>query len=48
MIDDIRKHLLPSFYKDHRDWLKIYGDLVLAGGILIGACRWLSHYGSAR
>jgi hypothetical protein len=48
MADDIRKHLFTSLYKDRRDRLKIYGDLVLASGIMVGACHWLARYGWAR
>jgi GT2 family glycosyltransferase len=47
MLQDIRKHLFSSFNKNQRDGLITYGDLVLAVGILIGACRWLVHYGWA-
>lgn len=48
MINDIRNHLHLSFQRGHPDWLKTYGDLVLAGGILLGACGWLVLYGWRR
>ena len=48
MMSDIQRHLLPALYKGHGDWLKVYGDLALAGGIFVGACRWLTSYGGAR
>jgi GT2 family glycosyltransferase len=48
MIRDMRNHVLSSLYNARRDGLKSYGDLALVGGILVGACRWLAHYGLIR
>jgi GT2 family glycosyltransferase len=46
MLRDILNHVLSFPYHFRRERLIAYGDLVLAAGLIIGACRWLARYGS--